>query len=184
MITLDNKGFVIVGLRGSGKTELAKHILRSTKRHLVYDPLNEYPGFNRYVPDSRNDVAEFDEMVNGMVIEWKPRLFLVDEANRYVRPKPSPLPQGAADLVDLARHWDVSFGMITRRPTQFHTDIVELADYLFIFNLPGKNDRAWLNEVSTGMGDVAATLPKYHFLVVDQRREYFIHPPVALIPNK
>ena len=181
MFELDNKRFVVFGLMGSGKTELVKSILRSTDKHLIYDPMNEYPGFRRYVPDDRQSSSELSEMVEAMVIPWKPRLFVVDEANKYILPKPNPLPRGIADLNDLSRHWDIAWGAVCRRPTQFHTDVVELAHFLFIFGLHGKNDRVYLNDLKAGLGDTVDSLPQYYFAVVTDMREVVVHRPIDLV---
>lgn len=180
MIALDNKAFVIVGLRGSGKSVLAKNILSTTPDHLVYDPMNEYQGFRRYQPSDRQSTEELNEVIHSLVIPWRPRLFVIDEANKHIPPKPHPLPSGIADLNDLARHWNISWGTICRRPSQFHSDILELADYLFIFNLPGKNDYAYLESRIRGLGDSVRALKPHHFIVVEGGWKYYEHSPVAL----
>ena len=92
---------------------------------------------------------------------WKPELFVIDEANRYIYPKPTRLPKPVADLVDYGRHWNTSFGVVARRPVQFHTDLIELADVVFFFQLPGKNDNAYLESLHTGLGDTVRNLAPY-----------------------
>jgi len=168
MIDVTNKRFCIFGMQGGGKSVLLKHILRSTTDHVVYDPLREHQGFNRYLPTNRNSVAEASLFITDYVLKRRPKLFVVDEGNRYVRPKPSPLPLGFAELNDYSRHWEIAWGTCTRRPSQFHSDIVELCHFLFIFHLPGPKDRRFLNEVSGGLGDIVRELPQYHFAVLDQ----------------
>lgn len=186
MIDLKNKRFIILGLPGSGKTELAKSIARSVSRDdcLVYDPLGGDPdhvdwvGFRRYVPDDRESAEELNECVKTLVIKRRPALFLVDEANKYIKPKPHPLPSAIADLNDLSRHWGIAWGLIARRPVQFHPDVVELAHYLFVFSLRGRNDRQYLNDLHEGMGNAVATLPPFHFVVSEGGRRFFVHAPV------
>lgn len=182
MIDLRNRRAVIFGLQGSGKTELAKHILRSTPDHLVYDTIgqtnSDFADFRRYVPRDRNTPGELSTVVEKVVIPYKPKLFVVDEANKFVQPKPRPLPPGIADLNDLSRHWDVAWILIARRPTQFHTDVTELAHYIFAFQLPGKNDRRFFDNISPGLGNVVASLPRYHFVVISANKDYYIHAPV------
>lgn len=178
---ITGKRFVILGLQGSGKTELAKHLLSKAKYHLVYDVLHEYEGFNRYVPTDRNSRDELSKMVNKLVIaELKPTLFIVDEANRYMLPKPTALPSGITELNDWSRHIGLSWGAICRRPTQLHTDIMELAHFLFIFVLKGKNDNQYLDTILPGLGDTVAGLPDYHFAVVSENRSVSIHSPIHL----
>lgn len=181
MIDLKGKGFTIFGLRGSGKSKLAESILASTDSHLVYDPHQEHPSvMRRYIPKDRNSKDELNAVITRLVIPWKPALFIIDEANRYVPPKPTPMPSGVQDLVDNARHWNIAFGCIARRPTQFNSDIVELSDYIFLFGLPGKNDHKYLNDLKRGLGDTVISLPEYHFVVVDQSRNYSVHSPVDI----
>ena len=77
---ITNKRFVIFGLQGSGKTELAKQYLRSfpVNQYVVYDVHHEYNGFTRYLAanrqvDRRNDkdpgIAELDGIVDQVVIK-------------------------------------------------------------------------------------------------------------------
>lgn len=186
MVDVTNKRFGIFGLPGGGKTELAKSIVSSTREHLVYDPLGRDPdhhdwdNFRRYIPDDRESISEFNFAVKELVIKLRPRLFLVDEANKYIRPKPNPLPSAIADLNDLSRHWGISWGLIARRPVQMHTDVLELAHFLFIFNLKGKNDRAYLNSLIDGLGDTVRELEPFHFVVVEGGSRYYIHAPLEL----
>ena len=115
MIDLTDKSFVIFGLRGSGKSWLVKNILDSTPDHIIYDPLGEHKGYRQYIPDDRDSTDELSEMIQGLVIKKKPSLFIIDEANKYIPPKPTRLCPGVADLVDFSRHWKISFGAVARR---------------------------------------------------------------------
>ena len=178
MINLTNKGWVVFGTRGGGKSWLVKHILDSTPSHLVYDPLNEHAGYRQYIPTDRASTTELSEMIAGMVIPWKPALFVIDEANRYIQPKPTRLPPGVADLNDFARHWGISTGFVARRPTQFHTDIVELAHYLFVFNLNGKNDYAYFEGLYRGFGDAVRALQPHQFAMLREGSELTVHHPI------
>lgn len=182
MIDITGKRFVILGLQGSGKTELAKLILSKTENHIVYDVLQEYDGFQRYIPTDRNSRDELSATVQKLILpRVKPDLFIIDEANRYLLPKPTPLPAGIDELNDWSRHmgkYGLSWGCIARRPTQLHTDIVELAHYLFIFVLKGKNDQQYLDSILPGLGSQVASLPDYHFVIVDAGRKLVIHSPI------
>jgi len=179
-MNLANKSWAVFGLRGSGKTELVKQILRSNPDHLVYDPMDDYEGFRRYRPADRESIQELDDFVRGMVIPRKPSLCVIDEANKYIQPKPTRLPPGIADLNDFARHWGVSCGYVARRPVQFHTDIVELANFVFFFNLPGKNDYAYMEGLHQGLGDKVRGLAKYHFVILEEGRAMTVHGPVDI----
>ena len=181
MIDITSKRFVILGLQGSGKTELAKHLLRQSSNSFVYDALNEYDGFRRYIPTDRNSIAELEKCVKRLVLKrLKPSLFILDEANRYLIPKPHALPEGIEELNDWSRHMRISWGCVCRRPTQLHTDIMELAHYLFIFVLRGKNDCAYLDGILPSLGDMVSGLPKYAFAVVTENRSVTLHSPISL----
>jgi hypothetical protein len=170
LITLTNQRAVVIGKQGSGKTELCRHILRSTQQHLVYDRTgHDYAGFIRYLPEDPQSAMEMNAVVQKHVIDAspRPRLFVLDEGNAFIQPKPSRLPPAIAELNDLSRHMQLSWVVATRRPSQFHSDIMELADYIFVYRLPGPKDRSALNDISAHLGDYAVDLPTYHFLVYD-----------------
>ena len=185
-------------MRGSGKSWFVKSVLESTPDHLIYDPLKEHTGYNKYTPSDRTSIDELCKVIEGPVIKgvkvtednkhmfptrrveetWKPELFVIDEANRYIYPKPTRLPKPVADLVDYGRHWALSFGVVARRPVQFHTDLIELADVVFFFHLPGKNDHQYLESLHVGLGDTVRNLPPYHFVGFSHGSEITVHAPI------
>lgn len=182
---LTDKRFVILGLQGTGKTYLAKYILGQQPASIVYDVMHEYKGYNRYIVKYRQykqeAIDELNKLVSQVVIgSGKIKLFILDEANRFCPPKPKPLPDSILELNDWQRHYHISLGAICRRPTQLHTDLIELAHYLFIFQLKGKNDLLYLDALAAGLGDMVVTLPEYHFVIVHPNHEFEVHPPVSL----
>ena len=188
-LNLDNKSLCIFGLPDSGKSTLANYILHIYgAQALMYDTLDEYPGnpFDSYVPRNRGSVAELENVTRRVLAARRYKLFIIDETNRFCPSKPKPLPQAIADLNDWRAHYGISIGYICRRPTQLHQDLTELAHYLFIFSLPGKNDQDYLNNLSRGLGDAVAQVPKYHFMVVypDRRYELFSPVPREFATNK
>ena len=182
-IDLTDKRFVILGLQGTGKTYLAKYFLKHNAASIVYDTLGEYQGSNRYIVKYRQNspeaIEELDTFIAKIVVaSGKIRLFVIDEANRFCPPKPAPLPDGVLELNDFQRHYKISFGTIARRPTQLHTDLVELAHYIFIFQLKGKNDLLYLNALADGLGDSVLSLPEYHFTIVYPNHTFEVHAPI------
>ena len=196
---LASKGWAVFGLRGSGKSWFVKSVLQSTPDHLIYDPLKEHSGYNKYTPTDRTSIEELEKVIEGPVIKgikgvednktmfptrrvgetWKPELFVIDEANRYILPKPTRLPKMVNDLVDYQRHWNISFGVVARRPVQFHQDIIELADVVFFFQIPGKNDHAYLNSLHPELGDTVRNLSAHHFVAFEHGSEITVHAPIA-----
>lgn len=179
-IDLAEKQFLIVGHKGSGKTTLAKHILNQTAPddHLVYDPLGEYVGYRRYVPKDRRDPEEADAFIREIALPYRPKLLLFDEGNAYTRPKPARLEPYMQHLVDFSRHEGIAFGVIARRPVQLHSDLVELANFYFVFNLHGTNDIKRLNETYAGMGQAVRGLKLHYFAILAEGRELTIHAPI------
>jgi hypothetical protein len=198
MIELKSKGWAVFGLRGSGKSWFVKHVLDSSPDHLIYDPLKEHRGYNKYTPTDRTSIDELSKVIEGPVIRgvrvteenkrqfptrrvgetWKPDLFVIDEANRYIYPHPREIPKAVADLVDYGRHWNLSFGVVARRPVQFHTTLIELADVVFFFYLPGQNDYQKLEGMHPGLGDAVRSLPAHHFVALSHGTEITIHAPI------
>jgi len=184
-IDITDKRFVILGLNGTGKTYLAKYFLKHTPAAIVYDTLHEYTGYNRYIVSNRqfskSAVDELNLFVSKVVINSKKiRLFILDEANRYCPVKPNPLPVSILELNDFQRHYRVSFGAVCRRPTQLHSDLVELAHYLFIFQLKGKNDLLYLDSLAPNLGMAVFALPQYHFVIVYPNHEFEVHKPIVI----
>ena len=188
---LKGKAITVIGLKGSGKTIWVKYLLSSIKKHLIVDPMLEYQGYRRYIPKFRSfgDAAmeELDIVAEELVVPQKGNkakvdLFAVDEANRYC-PARHPLPPLIMDINDFQRHWDLTTVWVARRPTQLNTDLVELSNYIIVFNLAGKNDHQYLNDLSDGLGDAVLELPQYHYMFVDQNRKYEQMTPVPM-PEK
>jgi len=179
MLDLQNKSFCIFGLPDSGKSTLAHYILNQYgNAAFVYDTLHEYPGqpFDSYTPHDRYDSAELEAVIEAVKTRYS--LVLIDEANRFCPSKPAPLPQSIADLNDWRAHYGLTVGFIARRPVQLNQDLTELAHYLLVFNLRGRNDISYLNDLAAGLGDAVSQIPQYHFIAVDPARNYQLYSPV------
>ena len=68
----------------------------------------------------------------------------------------------------------MSAGFISRRPCQLNQDLTELADYIFIFRLTGKNDLNYLDEIVTGLGDAVRSLGQFEFVLVHPDKHFEI----------
>jgi len=123
-------------------------------------------------------VPELERVVRRVMASKRYKLLVIDEANRFCPSKPKVLPQAVADLNDWRAHYGLAVGFICRRPVQLNQDLTELAHYLFVFQMPGKNDQDYLNSLSRGLGDAVAKMPKYHFILADPERNYELYSPV------
>ena len=186
MLKLTRKTWATFGYKGSGKSVLAQFIAsRYADKCLYYDTLHEVPpsvAFHVYQPKNRQNTAELLAVVKLLAANKRYRMFIIDEANRYAKPKPVPLPQELADMNDWCRHpqYNLSVGYIARRITQLNTDLTEIADVLFIFQLGGKNDILYLNDLRKGLGDVVKNLPPFHFVAVNQSRQWEVMRPIDI----
>ena len=193
-----SKRITIVGLQGSGKTQLAKKMIRDkvrkNKKVLVFDILGEYVkdkslgNIDVFIPQDRIEpLLEIDTVLKNYVVEpyiydkkKNYSLIVFDEASRYFINKLK-LPSNMGFINDMARHIELDIICIARRFTQLNTDIVELSHYLYIFNQAGINDIKRLNELSIGLGDTVLTLNKYHYIEVNQFRQYSIKKPIKIM---
>ena len=180
-IDLDCKGVCIFGLPDGGKSTLARSIARTYGAQcFVYDTLHEYPpdAYDHYRPAGRYDVPEYERTIRGAMTSGRYKMLIIDESNRFNPSKPKPLPQATADLNDWRSHYGLATVHICRLPVQLNQDLTELAHYLFIFKMPGKNSIAYLNDSAVGLGDAASALLPYHFLIVFPDRHFEVCAPV------
>ena len=189
-IDLTEKRACIFGLPGGGKSNFACYLAdKYGARAFVFDPMREFPlnaAFDVYRPRDKDKgyparVPELEKLLQLIVKIGKYKLAVIDEAGDYAPSKPTPLSEYLAKFNRECRHPE--YGRITpvwccQRPTQLNQDITEMSHYLFIFKLKGKNDIDYLNDFSRGLGDAVFTMPKYHYMVVNEDRDFVLHKPV------
>ena len=176
----------MAGIRGSGKTVLARYIASlHPKEVLVYDPLDEWPEYDVLQPRKLqypSAAEEFAVMIQKAKLfdpsKHNYRLLVVDEAVRIV-PAQRTLHPVIARLNAEHRHIPLAIVWIAQRPRMIHTSVVDLADHLMIFRLPGGADHRFLEDTSRGLGTEIAALKKYHFVYVDQDRQFWTCAPAA-----
>lgn len=174
-IDLKGKHWIIFGLKGSGKSNFAKYLLSSRPRHLVFDPVDEYQGFNQIVPQDRRGEEAQQALGNAIDQAVKPNLedvdyFHISEVNRYTK-KRGNLSGPVGELVDLNRHYELGLGMDTRLPNQVHPSLRELADYIFIFNLAGKSTLEFLDDMAVYARQAVEKLGDYECIMLNENRD-------------
>ena len=180
---------MIYGKKGMGKSNFLQHMLSIDRYRntLLFDVNREHGATNcpRYVPSHRRGDkarAELGQVLSRYVVtdrefrDIRPDLVVLEELSRYA-PSKGKMADELGEFIDLARHYGVGLVGVARRPAQVDTDTVELADWSVIFRVDGDNDVRKLNRLSSGLGDAAADLPQYHFLVYDGS-DYRVHEPV------
>lgn len=186
----------IIGLQGSGKTYFAKRFfLQKEPYHLVFDPNNEYDGFNRYVPHTRA-LEDYDTlsqevklMVKRLVLpniwsleklqatgkekEKRLKLLVFDEAD-LIMPARKQFNFALRNLWVNSRHYRLDLLTLTRRPTDLNTYVMDTSDFLIVFNIAGHNALRVLKDIHKDAADAVKNLNyrKYEFLVFDRARNF------------
>lgn len=151
----------IAGMRGEGKTTLAKNILTKVKKKkLVYDPVAEYPKHISYVP-KRDTPGEF-EAICKRVWEKGNIYFCVDEAERYF-PNNKPLGYYATRIVNTGRHRGIGVLAITRRIANLSKTVFGLSSTVICFRLFAPTDLRYISEFLNP--EEIAGLKKYKYVV-------------------
>lgn len=158
---------VIAGQRGTGKTTLAKFIakkfLENNYSIFVYDPLNEYHPYQRYIPHNPLDTEEFDRICY-KIWQLGKIFFIVDEAEIYIQEK-KPLPLYFSQLLLRGRHRQTGLCLITRRIALLNKNAFSLSNHIFLFKLFSPNDIKYVSEFIPK--DIAIKLPSlkdFHFI--------------------
>lgn len=163
MLIRTNSITSIAGMRGSGKTSLAKRILAQVKGDVVvYDPMWEYPSKYSFHPisDSKIDFESFMESV------WdKGNIYVcVDEAERYFRGKKQ-LGEYASKVVNTGRHRNIGLLVITRRIAELNKTVFGLSDTAILFQMFLPNDIWYINWFYGEKAKELRTLAKYKYEV-------------------
>lgn len=178
---------VVCGMKRQGKSNWLQYVLSefdAYRNALVYDMNREHDNLARYVPTHRNGEkarTEAGEVVKHFVTDndrgLRPDLLVMEEATRYC-PNGGGTPDPIMEVADLARHLNVGLLAVCRRLARLDTTLVELADYIVVFALRGKNDRSRLNAESPGAGEAAAELSDYEYLIIGPDRRWTVHEAV------
>ena len=178
---LHPRGTVLAGLRGSGKSNFARWLCQmEPDAVLVYDPLDQYPEYDRIRPKQRDfpkAAEELGRILNRMEL-WDAarhpyRLLVVDEAQRVAPGGGRPLHPTLGRLNAEHRHIPLGVVWIARRPRELHPEVVNLADHLCLWRLPGATDARFLDDTARGLADAVASLGPWEFVYVDQGRRYY-----------
>jgi len=173
---------LIMGRRGSGKTNLAKVIAEEFYLHylhkckvLVYDPMKEYPP--QYL--RLFTIADVDKLIvqRGLLgLKPAPSLAIFDELSATLRhPKKRKVVQPVLiELVVSGRKWGVVPVMIVQsaRTLRYLQDVYENISDIIVFDiLPGAGTLKWIAEVldmnESRLKRMIKNLKIYHCLHID-----------------
>ena len=180
-LDLKGKRVCIVGLQGSGKSYLTKYLLTSFKTVFIIDPMDEYQVVDK--DKSRIRVVVKDNIIPDIVYNTIENtdldLLVVDEISRFA-PSRKTDNLRLRNYADICRHSGTTFIGVARRPGQVFTDYVELAHYIFIFRMRGRNDGIWLANQATDLPTTVHGLKQYEFVCLYPDRNYEVFPPVKI----
>ena len=125
-----------MGMRGSGKSTLGKHLIQQRNRILIYDTLGEYQKFGVVVQDL-NELAKFwygkteqpfkivyqpldphgdFPIICDLVFACGDMCFYVEEVDTFLSSNPSGLDREFLNIVQRGRHKNIEMIAITQRP--------------------------------------------------------------------
>jgi len=184
MIQIEHdQGIVIAGMKGCGKTTVARHILAKIPRKRIWDPLGQYVDLGSYKPKSGHfgTIEEFSFFIEQCLKE-KNVFIAVEECEQFAG-HGKQLDE-LLNVITMGRNFGCGYMLITRRPVGANVTAFELADHVLIFRLRGRNDRRFVEEfLSDEYADLAAEichLQKYEFVYVNPDNVAKKMPPIDL----
>jgi hypothetical protein len=183
-LDLSHKIFCVFGVNESGKTNWCKQLAYQYGTNaFVFDPHKDFDATkcDRWVPKRKfypGTAWEIETIISKIRDRYK--IAIIDEADQAF-PNQKPFMPKFSEYFGSYRHFHCdSIGFVARRPVSLNTTIVELAKVLVIFRTTGKNDILYLNDIAHGLGDAAAALKDFHYILVNPDRSWAICEPIGL----
>lgn len=166
----------IGGMRGTGKTTLARYIARQFHSVYVFDPLGQYSEFSHYVPEA-GTVQEFDYVCQH-IWERGNVLFVIEECEGYLGERMSLSPY-AFKIVLQGRNRGIGMMAITRRIANLSKTVFSLSDHVYLFRFFSPNDIHYCQDfIGREWASKLATMPKHHFLYYSGEGQLTACPPI------
>lgn len=167
----DDELTVILGKRGSGKTELIKYFVRklimAEKSLLIFDVVGNLSGFKTfkrvsYYALNPHNTTRIDNIIN---TEKKrlPYVFILDEADRYDYFANSK--SNLSDLINLGRNWGIGVIASARRTANISKDFISNANNYFVFRHNEINDLEVLKQTFGLDHSFFKEIPEHSFAV-------------------
>jgi len=157
-----NERVYIVGKTRSGKTFLARHLLRPVRRLIVADPKAGLASWGlqdwnhetirsfeegedvrlRIVPEPGQDLEQFWDEALWMVYEVGDCVLYIDEA--YLLTEGNRYPQSLMFIWTTGRERDIGAFSVSQRPRHIPKYLISEAEHFFVFRLLIEEDRKYV----------------------------------------
>ena len=167
--------FCILGKRGSGKSEIAKHFLRKMDKEeypiLVMDVNDEYSRNefeNAVIFKTKNleeYFREYERRLSTFVDSNNSGMIVFEDADVLI--SQSKLPMPIYDLIIRGRHKNMGCMFLFRRANNIHKQVLYNSHHIFIPRITLPNDIDYLSEYIPGTEEIVPHLEKYHFFAYE-----------------
>ena len=183
-MTTEKKIQLVMGKRGSGKSELTKFLIRNVNRLVVYDIMSEYADGVTFDDTEKGQLAEFwrqlykqdfrivyRPMQAKEEIEWIADAvfalgnltFVVEEIDSICTPFDMALPMQA--IIQRGRHKNIEMIGVTPAPFGIHRDLTRQAKDIFVFKTTEPRDVQYLQRLlGARIEQKLAALGQYEFI--------------------
>ena len=178
-LTIDlkfNDRIMIVGVTGSGKSELMRHLLKSYRdqgiNYIIYDSQHQHGDLASYAegehenfvyqPKEVDSIEEFETICRSV---WRRRnlVFAIENLDFYSTPQ-KPQSPTFKKLVHLGRMKGIGLIMTTRRIADVHKSPCSQVRHWFIFRTFLPNDVKYLRQFIGDTADQAMKLEEHEFI--------------------
>jgi len=170
---------IIFGKTGTGKSTLAKKIVKDYDRVIILDVMSEYPGvivtnfedFIYYIKDKEkftvccrfeNDL-DFEYLFRA-VFEISNLLLVLEEAEMYISPYEKRTE--FLKLVNYGRHRDISILGIARRVSELSRTFRSQVNRIYTFKQTDINDLKYLNDLGFNPNEIE-NLPEFQYSILE-----------------
>lgn len=160
-INIQNKKVLIAGIQGSGKTYLARHMIRDFKAMAYVANQSDWKNENIILTNPNDFVGEFPfwcKMAKSFALKRKINLFIADDIDTLFKSHFDTSPE-LRDIVINHRHYGLTLIFITHRIQDVPAKIYGQFEILCLFSMESPQAIDLMNRYYEGLGDMVRSLP-------------------------